>query len=76
MGCNYNKESTGLFVWAKLPKGRSAIEFTDQLLKEKDVFMTPGSIFGKNGKDYIRASLCVSEADLNTVLQRLTGLKH
>ena len=76
LGCSYNKESVGLFVWAKSPKGRSAIEFTDQLLKEKEVFMTPGSIFGKNGKDYIRASLCVSEADLNTVLQRLTGLKH
>ena len=74
--CSYNKESVGLFVWAKLPKGRSAIEFTDQLLKEKEVFMTPGSIFGKNGKDCIRASLCVSEANLNTVLQRLTGLKH
>ena len=76
LDCYYNKESVGLFVWAKLPKGRSAIEFTDQLLKEKDVFMTPGSIFGKNGKDYIRASICVSEADLNTVLQRLTGLKQ
>ena len=76
LGCYYKKESAGLFVWAKLPKGRSAMEFTDQLLKEKDVFMTPGSIFGKNGKDYMRASLCVSEADLNTVLQRLTGLKH
>ena len=76
LGCSYNKESVGLFVWAKSPKGRSAIEFTDQLLKEKEVFMTPGSIFGKNGKDYIRASLCVSEADLNTVLQRLTGLKQ
>ena len=76
LGCSYNKESAGLFVWAKLPKGRSAMEYTDQLLKEKDVFMTPGSIFGKNGKDYVSASLCVSEADLNTVLQRLTGLKH
>ena len=76
LGCSYNKESAGLFVWAKLPKGRSAMEYTDQLLKEKDVFMTPGSIFGKNGKDYVRASLCVSEADLDTVLQRLTGLKH
>ena len=76
LGCSYNKESVGLFVWAKSPKGRSAIEFTDQLLKEKEVFMTPGSIFGKNGKDYVRASLCVSEADLDTVLQRLTGLKH
>ena len=76
LGCSYNKESAGLFVWAKLPKGRSAIEFTDQLLKEKDVFMTPGSIFGKNGKDYVRASLCVSETDLDTILQRLTELKH
>lgn len=76
LGCYYNKESAGLFVWAKLPTGRSAMEYTDQLLKEKEVFMTPGSIFGKNGKDYIRASLCVSEGDLNTVLQRLTGLKH
>ena len=76
LGCYYNRESAGLFVWAKLPKGRSAIEITDQLLKEKEVFMTPGSIFGKNGKDYIRASLCVSEADLNTVLQRLTGIKQ
>ena len=76
LGCYYNKESAGLFVWARLPKGRSAMEYTDQLLKEKEVFMTPGSIFGKNGKDYIRTSLCVSEADLNTVLQRLTGLKH
>ena len=76
LGCYYNKESAGLFVWARLPKGRSAMEYTDQLLKEKEVFMTPGSIFGKNGKDYIRTSLCVSEADLNTVLQRLTGLKY
>ena len=76
LGCSYNKESAGLFVWAKLPMGRSAIEFTDQLLKEKDVFMTPGSIFGKNGKDYVRASLCVSETDLDTILQRLTELKH
>ena len=76
LGCSYNKESAGLFVWAKIPIGRSANEFTDQLLKEKNVFMTPGSIFGRNGKDYVRASLCVSEADLNTVLQRLTGLKQ
>ena len=56
LGCSYNKESAGLFVWAKLPKGSSAIEFSDQLLKKKDIFMTPGSIFGKNGKDYMNLS--------------------
>jgi aspartate/methionine/tyrosine aminotransferase len=41
-------------------------------LYEKDVFITPGTIFGTNGEGYIRASLCVDIATLNTVLKRLT----
>ena len=76
LGCSYDKKSAGLFVWAKLPKGRSALEYTDQLLNKNDVFMTPGSIFGKNGKNFIRASLCVSETNLKKVVHRLTNLKH
>lgn len=76
LGCSYDKKSAGLFVWAKLPKGRSAIEYTDQLLNKNHVFMTPGSIFGKNGENFIRASLCVSEINLNKVVHRLTNLKH
>jgi aspartate/methionine/tyrosine aminotransferase len=45
---------------------------TDKLLYEKDVFITPGTIFGSNGEGYIRASLCVTEEVLNEVLNRLT----
>lgn len=58
LNCTYDKNIGGLFVWAKLPDGQSSEEVTDKLLYEKDVFITPGTIFGSNGEGYIRASLC------------------
>lgn len=75
LDCTYNKNYGGLFVWAKLPEGINEIAFTDKLLYENDVFITPGSIFGSNGAGYIRASLCVSEAVLEEVLHRLTAVE-
>ncbi|WP_298287208.1 aminotransferase class I/II-fold pyridoxal phosphate-dependent enzyme [uncultured Lutibacter sp.] len=75
LDCSYNKNIGGLFVWAKLPKGKSAEQFTDNLLYEKDVFITPGTVFGSNGEGYIRASLCVSEEVFKEVLERVTTVK-
>jgi LL-diaminopimelate aminotransferase len=75
LGCTYNKNYGGLFVWAKLPEGKNATAFTDKLLYENDVFITPGNIFGSNGEGYIRASLCVSETVMKEVLNRLTTVE-
>ena len=75
LDCSYNKSIGGLFVWAKLPKGKFAEQFTDTLLYEKDVFITPGTVFGSNGEGYIRASLCVSEEVFKEVLERVTTVK-
>ncbi|MBK5209738.1 MAG: aminotransferase class I/II-fold pyridoxal phosphate-dependent enzyme [Flavobacteriaceae bacterium] len=75
LGCTYNKNYGGLFVWAKLPEGKDATAFTNKLLYENDVFIAPGSIFGSNGEGYIRASLCVSETMLKEVLNRLTAVE-
>ena len=72
LNCTYDINIGGLFVWAKLPEGLNSEEFTDALLYEKDVFITPGTVFGSNGEGYIRASLCVSETILEEVLIRLT----
>ena len=69
--CTYNKDTAGLFVWAKLPDGKNAAEFTDELLYQKDVFITPGTVFGPIGKGYIRIALCETEEDLNEVLTRI-----
>lgn len=75
LNCTYAKNSTGLFVWAKLSTQQKSEEFTDELLNEKEVFITPGTVFGSQGEGYIRASLCVSENVLEEVLTRVTTLK-
>jgi aspartate/methionine/tyrosine aminotransferase len=62
-----------MFVWAKLPEGISSEQMTDKMLYEKNVFLTPGTVFGSNGEGYIRLSLCVSEAKLEEVLSRVSS---
>ncbi len=69
--CVYNRENGGMFVWAKLPDGITSEQMTDKLLYEKDVFLTPGTVFGSNGEGYIRLSLCVQESKLEEVLARV-----
>ena len=71
LNCEFDQNAGGMFVWAKLPKGKTAEEVSDCLLYEKDVFIAPGSVFGSNGNGYLRASLCISEGELEKVLKRL-----
>ncbi|MGB5384515.1 MAG: aminotransferase class I/II-fold pyridoxal phosphate-dependent enzyme [Lutimonas sp.] len=72
LNCSYDKNSTGMFVWAKVPKGKSENELTDQLLYKHDVFITPGTVFGSNGKGYVRFSLCLKEEKIKEVLTRIS----
>lgn len=75
LNCSYDKNSTGLFVWAKIPKGKTSNEITDDLLYKYDVFITPGTVFGSNGEGYIRFSLCVKEEKMEEVLKRISKNK-
>ncbi len=68
--CTFNKNSVGLFVWAKLPIGIPSEQFIDTLLYEKHIFLTPGTIFGSNGEGYIRFSLCVKEENIVEAIKR------
>ncbi|WP_309607732.1 aminotransferase class I/II-fold pyridoxal phosphate-dependent enzyme [Flavobacterium sp.] len=69
--CSFDKNSVGMFVWAKLPSGISDAEaYVNQLLYEKDLFITPGTIFGTNGEGYIRFSLCIDEEKIKEALKR------
>ena len=61
LNLSYDPKSVGMFVWAKINSNKSSKELTDYLLYEKNIFVTPGFIFGKNGEGYIRFSLCLDE---------------
>lgn len=72
LGCTYDSNAVGMFVWAKLPAGvASAEDFIDNILYEKDIFITPGTIFGSNGEGYIRFSLCVTEDKIKEAIERV-----
>jgi LL-diaminopimelate aminotransferase len=72
LNCSYDKEATGLFVWAKLPNGLSSEVFIDKILQNNHIFITPGTIFGSKGEGYIRFSLCASTEALEEAISRLT----
>jgi aspartate/methionine/tyrosine aminotransferase len=70
MNCTFDKNAVGMFVWAKLPVGIQSEEFIDNLLYEKHIFITPGTIFGSNGEGYIRFSLCIKEENIVEAIKK------
>ncbi|OUR92638.1 aminotransferase [Flavobacteriales bacterium 34_180_T64] len=71
LNCTYDKNASGLFVWAKLPTFVQAEEFIDVILKENSIFIAPGTIFGSNGEGYIRFSLCSQTENIEEAISRV-----
>ena len=70
LDCKYDNKASGMFVWAKLLNGVDSEKFTDNLLNDKHIFVAPGTVFGSNGKGYVRFSLCADENIINEALKR------
>ena len=72
LGCTFDTEQVGMFLWGRIPDSYSDVEeLTERILHEARVFITPGFIFGSNGKRYIRISLCAKEDKLKEALKRI-----
>ena len=72
MGFEYNNQQVGMFVWAKVPDAfKNAETFTDQLLNQVAIFITPGSVFGSMGEHFVRVSLCANEKLLTKAGDRI-----
>jgi aspartate/methionine/tyrosine aminotransferase len=70
LGLKYNTNSAGLFVWAKITNGKTSVEFSDDMLYNHQIFVTPGHIFGSAGEGYVRFSLCVDIHKIKTAIER------
>ena len=78
LGVEYDHSSAGMFLWGKVPQDVQATEeisigqvLSDRILYDAGVFITPGFIFGKNGEDYIRISLCAKPETLREAAERI-----
>ncbi len=69
--CTYDKSASGMFVWAKISEEKKSEEVTDSILYDKDIFITPGTVFGSQGEGYIRFSLCVSSDKIKEAISRI-----
>ncbi len=77
LGCQYQQQRAGLFVWAKVPdEVTETAAFTDHILYQASVFLVPGQVFGNAGTRYVRASLCMPEARIEQAINRIKELKN
>ena len=74
IGCTYDNNAGGLYVWGRVPSGE-AVEWSDKFLYDAGVFLTPGFIFGSNGAHHLRISLCADVPRLEEALRRIKSLK-
>ena len=85
IGATYDHSSSGLFLWGKVsPDNRFALSqaadgrslgerVSDAIFSSCGVFITPGFIFGKNGENYIRISLCAKPEVLSKAKQLIAS---
>ena len=72
LGCTYDPAQVGMFLWGKIPdRYEDAEVLTERVLHEARVFITPGFIFGSNGRRYIRISLCAKDEKMKEALERI-----
>ncbi|MDR0864514.1 MAG: aminotransferase class I/II-fold pyridoxal phosphate-dependent enzyme [Candidatus Symbiothrix sp.] len=77
LGCTFDPKQSGMFLWGKIPSRYESSEaLADTILYNAHVFITPGFIFGSNGNNYIRISLCCKEEKLREALERIGCTVH
>lgn len=50
-----------MYVWMRIPHGYTSLEFSNKLLDEKNIVVSPGDSFGKHGEGFIRIALVADE---------------
>jgi len=71
IGLEATPPKASLYVWAHIPAGYTSVEFTQDLLEQVGVVVTPGIVYGRNGEGYVRLSLTIPDASLVKGLSRL-----
>lgn len=75
LGCSFDPDQVGMFLWGRIPDSYADVEeLTERVLHEAHVFITPGFIFGTNGKRYVRLSLCAKDEKLAEALARIRAV--
>lgn len=77
LNVKYDKKSGGMFLWGKVDaQWKNGEALSEEILQQARVFITPGFIFGNNGEQYVRISLCATEEVLQEAASRIRKYSH
>lgn len=71
MGLQMMNPMATFYCWGQLPEGYNSREFCLQLLEQQNVWMIPGSSYGKNGEGYVRISNAQSVERIVEAMERI-----
>ena len=75
LGCRFDPSQQGMFLWGRIPDSIGDVEeLTERVLHDARVFITPGFIFGSNGRRFIRISLCAKPEKMREALNRIKAI--
>jgi LL-diaminopimelate aminotransferase len=60
-----------IYVWVPVPPGHDSVSFTELVLEQAAVVVSPGSSYGPNGEGYVRLSLTVADDRLEEAMSRI-----
>jgi LL-diaminopimelate aminotransferase len=61
------------YIWARVPDGYTSARFTELVLEEANVVVSPGPSFGPSGEGFVRISLTVPDDRLEEAAGRIAS---
>jgi LL-diaminopimelate aminotransferase len=60
-----------IYVWAPVPDDHTSVSFSELVLEEAAVVVSPGSMYGPSGEGFFRISLTTPDDRLTEALERM-----
>ena len=74
IGLRVDPPKGAIYVWARVPDGETSASFTEKVLEEAAVVISPGAAYGPSGEGFVRMSLTVPDDRLNEAADRISAL--
>ena len=71
IGISFDSPKGTFYLWAPVPAGMTALEFTNRLFEKTAVVVAAGTAYGQYGEGYIRISLTVPDDRLEEAMRRI-----
>ena len=63
-----------IYLWAPVPEGETSASFTERVLEEAAVVISPGAAYGPSGEGFVRMSLTTPDDRLNEAAERIAQM--